>query len=819
MALIVGELAVKLEAQSREFRDELRKIEGRLDSFESRGGKRTRNVGLAFAKLGGAIGVVTAAVGALTGAIAALGLARFAVGGIQAAASFEQIGIQLETLTGSAEGAKRVLRDVNRLVVETPFGLDELSSAARNVSVVFGENADAVAEFTGISADLAAAFGRPVEQIGENLVRAFSSGLGAADVFREAGITATILQITGATDVASISGEQLADALRQITAEGGKAFGAAAAQAKSLGGAISNTGIAFKNFQRAFGDALSPVVVDVLVNVIQPAFQRLEKLIKENADTIADFARDALPALFGAFDSIVKIVAFMVRSFGNLISVFRGVRAFLGVLQFQLIRFVNFLRRIPANIRAVVSNAATLFRAFTAAITGNFAEAGRILRDEVDLSDLGNDLKGLSAETAIAEQQAQELVDAYEKGTPVIDAAADGIERLGSAITNTAAATDNGSKALETNSDQLEKNKQANLDNIAVLNKRSAAQTKNLSAFEKIIRAEALRAEGGPSASEKEIAAINEQLIVLEKRAAFKDDEGKKEQAIVALSIRRAEIATRIRQAEQNLPAILTAVNQQIESLATVDPEAATQFAVELQNALVKAGGDPEALIKAAATVGQAIRDETKSVTPAIGKDLATTIKDAFTGEGEGIASSIGDLLSKRSEEGLSSAFDEALNFFGGKLDGILGGASKLIGGLFDKEGPLGGIGSFFSEKLGAGAGKLLGSTALGILGGGISAFQKGTETSSAIASGVTSAVTSTQAVRGIVAGPTQLAVAQVDRAISDSFIETNRILARIEENTRATATQTSDTGTGSIPSGGTDAATQALANEGPSLV
>ncbi len=87
------------------------------------------------------------------------------------------------------------------------------------------------------------------------------------------------------------------------------------------------------------------------------------------------------------------------------------------------------------------------------------------------------------------------------------------------------------------------------------------------------------------------------------------------------------------------------------------------------------------------------------------------------------------------------------------------------------------------------------------------------------MAANIRSAVTSTQAVRGIVAGPTQIAVAQVDRAISDSFLEPTRLLRIIAENTGRTVEQTSDTGTGSIPTGGTDPATQALANEGPSLI
>ncbi len=107
----------------------------------------------------------------------------------------------------------------------------------------------------------------------------------------------------------------------------------------------------------------------------------------------------------------------------------------------------------------------------------------------------------------------------------------------------------------------------------------------------------------------------------------------------------------------------------------------------------------------------------------------------------------------------------------------------------------------------------------MGILGAGLQAALTDTKTTSSVASGISSAVTSAQAVRGIVAGPTQIAVAQVDRAISDAFIETNLILTRIEENTRRTAQDAAPSGGGSIQAGGSSEATSALANESPTLV
>ena len=181
MGLTVGELTVELEARTREFQQGLQRAERRIQRFEGTATRRVGRAGGAFRRLGGIIGGVTTAVVALGAAIAAIGLVRFISQGVQSAATFESIGISLKVLTGSAEGAAQVLDEVNRLVVQTPFGLEQTASAARSLAVVFGQNTDAVSEFTGIAADLAAAFQRPVEVIGENLTRAFNAGLGSVD--------------------------------------------------------------------------------------------------------------------------------------------------------------------------------------------------------------------------------------------------------------------------------------------------------------------------------------------------------------------------------------------------------------------------------------------------------------------------------------------------------------------------------------------------------------------------------------------------------------------------------------------------------------
>ena len=197
-------------------------------------------------------------------------------------------------------------------------------------------------------------------------------------------------------------------------------------------------------------------------------------------------------------------------------------------------------------------------------------------------------------------------------------------------------------------------------------------------------------------------------------------------------------------------------------------------------------------------------------------ESFTTVFRQAIDGESVDFIGSFAELLGDASEEALKDSFQEAVDGFGDLLKSAVGASG--LGGLFEMGGAFGGVGTFLKDRLGEESGKVLGGAALGILGAGISAFRREQDVRS-MAAGVTSAVDSAERVRGIVTGPTSIAIAQVDRGIADAFIEPTRLLALIEENTRRTARSTSDTGTGSVPSGGTSEATQALANEGPSLV
>ncbi|MCP4497926.1 MAG: hypothetical protein GY825_14260, partial [Phycisphaeraceae bacterium] len=242
--------------------------------------------------------------------------------------------------------------------------------------------------------------------------------------------------------------------------------------------------------------------------------------------------------------------------------------------------------------------------------------------------------------------------------------------------------------------------------------------------------------------------------------------------------------------------------------------------AKEFKSAIDAATGDPAKQLEIAQDFASKIAEALGDVVPprlseALAGSVTGSFRAALEGESVNFTDSIGSLLFDRANDAMTRAFEESLDSFDKILTNILDSAGEKIGGLFQEGGLFGGLGETLG--FGEGFGELLGNTAMGIVGAGVKALTAG-DTATSQAGRIQSAVTSAERVRGIVAGPTQIAVAQVDRAISDAFVETNVILGRIEVNTRRTANDAAPSGGGSLQTGGGSEATEALANESPTI-
>jgi hypothetical protein len=141
-------------------------------------------------------------------------------------------------------------------------------------------------------------------------------------------------------------------------------------------------------------------------------------------------------------------------------------------------------------------------------------------------------------------------------------------------------------------------------------------------------------------------------------------------------------------------------------------------------------------------------------------------IGDQFT---QGISSLVSSIAS-----GTQDLLSSANSLFKGLIDEALKPGLKALKNALQE-----GFQSLFGESMSG-----LGSALMGAVGV-VGMLLTRSSSSSWSPSGVTSAVTSSQAVRGIIAGETSIPIGQIGESLKDALVETNGYLAQIEQNTR----------------------------------
>jgi hypothetical protein len=229
-----------------------------------------------IAGIAGITATLLAPLAAVAGAFATLG-AGFK--GISLAADMEATSVAFETMLGSAEDAKAVLADITKLAASTPYGLTDLTQAARSLlAVTDKENLTDTLRMVG---DVASASQRPVADLaamfskikGGDLVQGedlnqLSDALGGKvlqEFQRVLGVD-SVKAVRKLGSESKITGAHLEQVFRNLTAKGGMAFNAMAAQSATFNGLLSTLQDGWESLLRAFGkpvmESLKPLLGD-----------------------------------------------------------------------------------------------------------------------------------------------------------------------------------------------------------------------------------------------------------------------------------------------------------------------------------------------------------------------------------------------------------------------------------------------------------------------------------------------------------------------------------------------------------------------------
>lgn len=196
------------------------------------------------------------------------GFAALAKAGVSAAKAMEGITAQFKVMTGSAERADAVIKEIAEFAKATPFTKLGLSDAAKTL-MAFGLESEKVVPTLKMLGDVAGAdqnklnslalvFGQiqsTGKLMGQDLLQLINQGFNPLTVIsKKTGISVSDLK--DAMAQGAISADMVTEAFKAATSEGGLFFGNLEAQSKTLQGRIStlkdNVETALQNMAEAF---------------------------------------------------------------------------------------------------------------------------------------------------------------------------------------------------------------------------------------------------------------------------------------------------------------------------------------------------------------------------------------------------------------------------------------------------------------------------------------------------------------------------------------------------------------------------------------
>jgi hypothetical protein len=307
-----------------------------------------------------------------TGALAAIGTGKLLKGFVDVGREVEQLNLRFKFLFGSAEEGAKAFKTLNDFAATVPFSLDEIQAASGNLAVV-SKDATALGKNLQLTANIAAISGLSFQQTGEQLQRALSGGIAAADIFRERGITALL----GFEQGAKVSIEETRKRLIELFGEGGE-FGNAADQfAGTLTGTLSMIGDSFRKFQEATAQGF--------FEELKTQFGDLDQFLKDNEKQIQIIGASLGNFLAKSARAAGTAVGFVKDNFSTLSAVFAGIIA---------LKMASTLFNIARGLASilVVSRSLTALSGVGLGLTAVSIAAGLTAKAEID--KIFEDLEG-----------------------------------------------------------------------------------------------------------------------------------------------------------------------------------------------------------------------------------------------------------------------------------------------------------------------------------------------------------------------------------------------------------------------------------------
>jgi len=210
------------------------------------------------------------------GTMIATGVAAGLTAVIKSGADLEKLRVGFRSITGSAEGASKMVAKLNKFTAQTPFQLEEVSRSARQLMAV-GVGVEEINDRLRMLGDIAAASGNSISDITAVFAKVQAKGkveLESLNQLAERGIPIfdQLRKVTGDANMefgaGKVSVDEFNEALLQMHSEGGFANDAMLNLSETVSGrlttAFDNITLALGNFAEKSGllSAVSGVLED-----------------------------------------------------------------------------------------------------------------------------------------------------------------------------------------------------------------------------------------------------------------------------------------------------------------------------------------------------------------------------------------------------------------------------------------------------------------------------------------------------------------------------------------------------------------------------
>jgi len=343
--------------------------------------------------------------------IAVLAIKKIGSALIKTASTVEDMKTRLTVLFKSVEKGNQVFKDMADLAGKVPKTYEEIMQGATELSGVVSGGTKEIAKLMPIIVDLSSGTGIAVRDVTSQMIKMYSAGASAADMFRDRGVLAAMGFKAG---VSVTNEETMKIIIDQWEDMSGKFVDSAKALAKTWTGMTSMMTDAWFNFEKDIGEDFFEDLKMDLRSILE-----MIRIAKEDTGKYAEVVKNLKKFFQDAYANLKQFAKGGIVLIGNLINLFTGLRL---VIEYIKVGIMG-LEIASRTTALAVLNISKKFREGTRELIKDFGEAkdGLAALEGAAIVDWGKGAKEGIAEfeklLKIA-REATELNDMFDAKNP-----------------------------------------------------------------------------------------------------------------------------------------------------------------------------------------------------------------------------------------------------------------------------------------------------------------------------------------------------------------------------------------------------------------